>query len=132
MASLDETVRCLNAGRVPYFSFSKMPFLMKRDLDSYTGVHSPESVRGFIHRMPACVRQLLQLFGVAVEEGQRLLVSTYCCATFTASREAIRRHPLSLWRYVYEVVGSGSNQCVFDDHGGTGSHVPGLADLNEG
>ena len=82
--------------------------------------------------MPACARKILELFGVDVEEHGGLRISTYCCATFTASRTAIRRHPLSLWRYLYEVVGTGANQCVWSDHVRVGEWAPGLMDLNEG
>ncbi|KAL1495178.1 hypothetical protein AB1Y20_017043 [Prymnesium parvum] len=129
MRFLAETIRCLRAGRVRYFSFSKMPFLIDRDLQRYTGVHSPASVAPFIHRMPACARRLLDYFGVEPPAEGALNVSTYCCATFTASRDAIRRHPWSVWRHVYEVVASGAAPCIWADGGGD---APGLHDLNEG
>eukprot|EP00966_Prymnesium_polylepis_P136808 3161102-Prymnesium_polylepis.1 len=64
MRYLGETLQCLRAGRVPYFSFSQMPFLINRNLDTYTGVHSPVTVEPFIHRMRACARRILALFGV--------------------------------------------------------------------
>jgi len=132
MRYLGETLQCLRAGRVPYFSFSQMPFLINRNLDTYTGVHSPVTVEPFIHRMRACARRILALFGVELADGEEMEVSTYCCATFTASRDAIRRHPWEVWRHVYELVGSGAAPCVWADGQDDPKRVPGLLDLNEG
>jgi len=88
MAYLGETIACLRPGRVRYMSFSNL-FLLDRDIDTYTGVHAPDTVAPFIGRTRACARRLLGHFGVAVDEGSHLRVSTYCCAVFTASRAVV-------------------------------------------
>lgn len=131
MGTLLETIRCLRAGEVPYLSLSSMPHLPDRNLDNYTGVWSPAHVAPFHHLVPKCARDFLALF--AIEPPADLVVGTYCCATFTASREAIRRHPLSAWRRLYEVVGTNVDRCVWNERvAAAGGNVAGLADLNEG
>ena len=45
-----------------------------------------------------CAKKLLSLFGVEIGRFSEPTVSAYCCAVFTASRAAIRRHLYSAWR----------------------------------
>ena len=123
--------------QVDYFSFSNL-FIAERNLDNYTGVYSPEQLRHFHHLLPPCTRQVLRLLGAPLspdpaapvgsgsadgvgsggaDEAREppALISTYCCAVFTASRAAIRRHPYEVWRALYGIAGSGAAPCVWSD-----------------
>jgi len=117
LPSLGETARCVRAGAVPFFSLSTHPMISRRNLARYTGAHPPERVAAFIDELPRCAKKLLSLFGVEIGRFSEPTVSAYCCAVFTASRAAIRRHPYSAWRAAYEMVAAPSDEarCIWNE-----------------